>query len=102
MKLKVSDTLAWKAYLESAKSKHPLLAILWEDAETASGWDTTDNVHAVAPVVLTVGFLIKEGRNAIVVASTVDSEESNNARMLIPKKMIKSVEIIYESEDGLT
>ncbi len=95
-KMRITKTEKWKKFCENSKTKPLMVAVLWEDAETDSGWDTHDSKEATAPIVLTVGFLVKESRGAIVVASTVDSDISNNSRILIPSRMIKSMEIIHD------
>lgn len=72
--------------------KYPLVEVRWEDAATSHGWESPEEVRQDADeeIALTVGFLVRESKSFIWVASTVDSEGNTNARIKIPKAMIVS------------
>lgn len=72
------------------KYPFPLVEVKWRDAQTSHGWDHIDDVELEVPVVTTVGFLVKEDENAIMVASSVGDDKHTNARMLIPIGMVVS------------
>ena len=70
--------------------KYPMVEINWRDACTDHGWLTGEEVSKDSDdeLALTVGFLVRENQAFIWVASTVDSDGANNARIKIPKAMI--------------
>lgn len=67
--------------------KYPLVEVLWDDAEVDSGWvETPDKLEP--SIATTVGFLVKETKSHILVASSYDDARINGT-IQIPKKMIK-------------
>lgn len=68
----------------------PLVHIEWKDAQTGHGWEDKENVLVEIPIVTTVGFLIKETGDGVVIASTVGTDLQSNARISIPQGMIIS------------
>ena len=63
-----------------------VILVEWIDAVCSAGWEaeTKPELHPCT----TLGFLITEDDDAVVIASTL-SLGSNNARMMIPKAWIK-------------
>ena len=78
------------------KLKRPaLVCVYWVDAETGHGWESNRDIVATVPVVITVGFLVAESDECVVVASTVSKDAlDNNARISIPVGMIQKMEEI--------
>lgn len=68
-----------------------LVAIHWLDAATTDGWESDEDAENEPHSVYTVGFLVRENSKVYVVASTSDHQGMNNARMNIPKGMVKSL-----------
>ena len=66
-----------------------LIEVHWEDAMTTHGWEEEAEIESEPPIVVTVGFLIKETEKAYVVASTVGGDQTSNSRIIIPKGMVK-------------
>ncbi|MCA2570648.1 hypothetical protein [Microcystis sp. M42BS1] len=66
-----------------------LIEIHWEDAATTHGWEEESEIDYEPPIVITVGFLIKETDKAYVVASTVGGDKTSNSRIIIPKGMVR-------------
>ena len=75
------------------KYKHPLVEVLWIDAETTHGWEESKEADIILPEATTVGFLIRETEDAYLIASTY-SDTSSNGRIKIPKGMAKSYKVI--------
>ena len=75
------------------KYKHPLVEIIWVDAETTHGWEESNEADITLPLATTVGFLIRETDDGYLVASTY-SDTSSNARIKIPKGMCKTYKVI--------
>ncbi len=63
-----------------------VILVEWIDAVCSSGWEI-DSKPELHPCI-TLGYLITEDAEAVVIASTL-SLGSNNARMIIPKAWIK-------------
>jgi hypothetical protein len=65
----------------------PVILVEWQDAVCGAGWETdsTPELHSCT----TVGYLIAESDDALLIASTI-SMGSNNARIAIPKAWIQT------------
>lgn len=80
--------------------KHPVVKIIWMDAEVESGWKSPEEVEKMtAATCCTIGFLVKKptkARPVYVVASTVGIDDGDDgdttAHTKIPKSWVKSVE----------
>jgi len=69
-----------------------LVFVQWYDAETHLGWEQNDTLEAKPPLIYTIGFLVAESDEGIIIASTVGTAGTDsNARILIPLGMIKDV-----------
>jgi len=77
------------------KKKYPyrLVEVYWTDAQSSHGWED-DTPEVDTPLVLTVGFLIKESETGVRIASTIGNDNTNNSRIDIPVKMIESIKDI--------
>lgn len=71
--------------------KLDIVVVEWVDAHTSHGWEGDGDASAEGAIVYTVGFLVRSSRGAITVASTSDKQGTNNARITIPRGMIKSI-----------
>jgi hypothetical protein len=72
------------------KYPFPLIHIEWKDAQTGHGWEHEEDLTIEIPIVITVGFLIKENEDGVLIASSVGTDRHSNARIVIPKGMIVS------------
>lgn len=70
------------------KFPFPLIQVEWKDAQTGHGWEHEEDLSIEIPVVITVGFLIKENDDGVLIASSVGTDRHSNARIVIPKGMI--------------
>ncbi len=69
--------------------KYPIVVIIWDDAETAGGWEEVP--EEMKPALATsMGFLVKESDDHILIASSYDDKHTNG-RLQIPKGMIKDM-----------
>ena len=68
-----------------------LVAVVWDDAETETGWDQPPD-KLEHKLCLTVGFLIKQTKHHLMIASTCDAEKNTNGRIQIPRAMVKTLE----------
>lgn len=72
--------------------KYPVVYVEWVDAETEGGWEEEKEIGKL-PVCATLGFLVKETEDTIVVASTYESTHTN-ARIKIPRAWLKSYTVL--------
>lgn len=79
--------------VKKSKYKHPLVELLWVDAETTHGWEEHMEADVLLPTAITVGFLIRETDDAYLVASTY-SDSATNARIKVPKGMVKQMSLL--------
>jgi hypothetical protein len=78
--------------VRKTKYPHRLVEVHWVDAETDQGWQDNREADMALPVVTTVGFLVGETEQAILIASTIAGTHSNS-RIKIPRGMVQ--DIIY-------
>lgn len=77
--------------MASKKYPYPLVECRWVDAETTSGWEAHGENKPTVPIVITVGFLIEDNEELISIASTVGDDRMHNARINIPRGMVKEL-----------
>jgi hypothetical protein len=69
---------------------YPVVEVVWNDASTDVGWDKVKKPKE--ELVLTLGFLVWNDDDHIVVASSICNDEYNtNCRIQIPIGMIKHI-----------
>jgi hypothetical protein len=73
------------------KHPFPVVEITWLDAGTAHGWEGDDEVVAKPFEVQTIGFLIRDQADCVMVASTACPEKTSNGRVTIPRGMIQKL-----------
>ena len=73
---------------------YPLVEISWDDAATSHGWEAAEDLETEAEIATTIGFLVKETSDHVVIASTIDANGNNNGRIQIPKRMIRKRRVI--------
>lgn len=79
--------------------RFPLVEIRWDDAAASNSWERPDNMELSHQIVVTVGFVVKETRAHLVLASTYD-ETHVNAAIQIPKGMILSRKLLARAKKG--
>jgi len=75
----------------------PLVKVIWDDACNRSdiGWNDADDVEIKHQLVMTVGFMVKETPEHIIICSTKDMGSDNvNGHFQIPKGMVKSIKVL--------
>ncbi len=81
------------------KYDKPLVEIIWLDAKTEHGWEPDADVELDINAVTTIGFLLQDNENIVVIASSIDRETAtNNGRMYIPKGMVVSMNELVTSK----
>lgn len=78
------------------KFKYPIIIVLWDDAETAGGWEEIP--EEIKPAIATsVGFLVKESEEHILLVGSYDDRHTN-CRIQIPKRMIIEMTTLVRDE----
>lgn len=75
-----------------------MVEVVWNDASALTdGWakDVERDEPALA---LSVGFLIRETKEHIVIAQDVDGEGHHNGRSQIPKGMVKKLKVLRKKD----
>lgn len=72
--------------------------VVWDDAtELEGGW--TDEAPKVEPALaISVGFLIKETKDHLILALDIDPHGHHNGRSQIPKGMVKNIKILKKKD----
>jgi len=82
--------------------KYPLVEVLWDDATHLElGWKTQEEFTKEGgsfEIVMSVGFLVRETDNHVVLAMDVDREGQHNQRGQIPRAMIKSMRLLRKAD----
>ena len=84
--------------LKRPLQKFDLLEVWWDDASALKyGWQ--EGVGELIPqMVLSVGFLIKEYDDHIIIAQDTDSGGMHNGRSQIPRSMIKYSKVLKKKD----
>lgn len=69
---------------------HEAKAVTWVDASMGGGWHTYDEIDSEPALTITVGWLVKEDENTLVLASSWGYGQLGNLTY-IPRGMIKKV-----------
>src|SRR5712672_2447705 len=88
--------------LKRPSQKYPLVEVWWDDAtHLEPGWKTAEEFKAESlqpEIVLSVGFLIVEAPEHIVLAMDTDKEGQHNQRGQIPRSMVKQMRVIRRAD----
>lgn len=78
--------------------KYAMVEVIWNDAaELTSGW--TDEIEKDVPqLALSVGFLIHESKEHIVIAQDLDDHGHHNGRSQIPRGMVKQLKVLRKAD----
>ena len=75
-----------------------LVEIWWDDASgIRHGW-AAKSEKVEAYVALSVGWLVNESTDHVVIAQDTDSEGSHNGRSQIPRGMIKKLKVLRKKD----
>lgn len=82
--------------------KYPLVEVIWDDATSISqGWKNKEEFdkELIRPeIVMSVGFLVKDSAEHIILAMDTDSDGDHASRSQIPKGMIKKIKILRKED----
>jgi hypothetical protein len=89
--------------MDAMKIKRPrqrfdMVEVIWNDAsELTSGW--TDTIDKDEPALaLSVGFLVRETKEHIIIAQDIDEEGHHNGRSQIPQGMVKRIKVLKKRD----
>ena len=81
------------------ESKYPIVKITWNDASSDDNeWKHEEDLDDNDELVTTIGYLVKETKNFVWIASST-YERYNNNRTKIPKLMVMSKEVLQEGKE---
>jgi hypothetical protein len=77
---------------------YDMVEVVWNDAsELTSGW--TDKLDEDKPALaLSVGFLVRETKEHIVIAQDSDEDGHHNGRSQIPRGMVKNIKVLRKKD----
>lgn len=77
----------------------PVVIVTWIDAATDNGWTDTDEAHDfVPPECMTIGYLVADKPDHLVLAQTHGGNEMGN-RWTIPRGMVTKVRVLEVGGD---
>lgn len=84
------------------RQPYNLVEVIWDDAAgLRHGW-MAQTEHPKPQVALSVGFLIVETADHIIIAQDIDAEGSHNGRTQIPRGMVKKIKVLRKKDDAST
>lgn len=84
------------------KQHYPLVEIIWNDAsDLVGGWakEIEEDEPALA---LSVGFLVKQTQEHVIIALDTDSDGHHNGRSQIPRGMVKKMRVLRKKDEVKT
>lgn len=87
-----------KNSLKRPKQHYPMVEVIWDDAAGfRDGWK--DKLDPLDPqLAISVGFLIVDGPDHIVIAGDTDERGAHNGRTQIPRGMVKRIRVIRKAD----
>ena len=75
-----------------------LVEVVWDDAAAlTAGWQ--QEIDDEGPhLALSVGFLIRDSKDHIIIAQDIDDEGHHNGRSQIPRGMVKHMKILRKKD----
>ena len=84
------------------KQKYNLCEVIWDDATSLSqGWKNPEEFakEPIKPeIVLSVGFVVKETEDYLILAMDTDSDGDHASRSQIPKGMVRSMKVLRKAD----
>lgn len=88
--------------IKRPKQTYPLVEVVWDDAAALThGWKSKEEFEKesiVPELMISVGFLLKETADHIIIAMDVDRDGGSNQRSQIPRAMIKLVKVLRKAD----
>lgn len=84
--------------MKRPRQSYPMVEVVWDDAtELKPGWD--DELEEITPALaLSVGFLISDTKDHIVIAQDIDEQGHHNGRSQIPRGMVKTIKVLRKAD----
>lgn len=79
---------------------YPLVEVIWNDASDLIGGWTNEIEHDEPALALSVGFLVKETKEHIIIALDTDGEGNHNGRSQIPRGMVKKMRVLRKKDEA--
>ena len=81
------------------KRLYPIVEIIWDDATELDGWKELHEEEETKPcLILSVGFLVKQTKNHIVIAQDLSHDRMRNGRSQIPRGMVKQLKVLKRKD----
>jgi hypothetical protein len=81
---------------------YPLVEVWWDDAAALThGWKTKEEFEreSIKPeIMISVGFLLKETEDHVIIAMDLDKDGASNQRSQIPKGMMRKLKILRPAD----
>lgn len=78
--------------------KYDLVEVIWDDAAgLKDGWKATHEMPDPY-IALSVGFLLQDTGEHIIIAQDTDEEGSHNGRTQIPRGMVKRIKVLRKAD----
>lgn len=88
--------------MKRPNQSYPLIEVWWDDAAALThGWKTREEFEkeSIKPeVMISVGFLLKETDDHIIIAMDLDRDGASNQRSQIPKGMMKNLRVLRKAD----
>ena len=80
------------------RQHYPMVEVVWDDAAgLKDGW-TAKHEKPEPYIALSIGFLIHDGPDHILIAQDTDESGSHNGRTQIPRGMVKHIKVLRKAD----
>ena len=90
--------------IKRPKQSYPIVEIWWDDATNLNmGWKSKKEFEEESDkmeMIISVGFLVRETPDHIVVAMDLDRDGQHNQRGQIPRAMIKKIKVLRVADSA--
>lgn len=88
--------------LKRPPQRFDMVEVWWDDATgMTQGWIDNSELKIIPCIVITVGFLVKETSDFIIIASDIDGHDNHNGRTQIPRGLVKKIKVLKQKDKSL-
>lgn len=88
--------------LKRPTQHYDLVEVIWNDASDLTGGWAKEIDEDEPALALSVGFLIRQTQEHIIIALDTDSEGHHNGRSQIPRGMVKKMRVLRKKDEVKT
>lgn len=84
--------------MKRPKQQYPLVEVWWDDAAGLDGGWKAKMDKLEPQIIMSVGFVIVDNEQYLIIAQDTDAEGSHNGRTQIPRGMVKNIRLLRQRD----